>query len=195
MRVLLVGADALARAGLMALLARRDELVMLGEALPSEVGRSLRDADVLLWDAGLEGMAAEFPEERPSVVLVAGERQAAIALSAGARGVVRRDAPPDRIAAALHAAGEGLFGVDEAFAGSLLRRTASPEPLVEPLTPREQEVLALLAEGLGNKALALRLGITESTAKFHVNAILGKLGVESRAEAIVQALRLGLVAL
>lgn len=195
MRVLVVGADALARAGLMALLARREELVMLGEALPSEVGRSLRDADVLLWDAGLEGMAAELPEERPSVVLVAGERQAAIALSAGARGVVRRDAPPDRIAAALHAASEGLFGVDEALAGSLLRRTAALEPLVEPLTPREQEVLALLAEGLGNKALALRLGITESTAKFHVNAILGKLGVESRAEAIVLALRLGLVAL
>jgi two-component system, NarL family, nitrate/nitrite response regulator NarL len=194
-RVLVVGADALARAGLMALLARREELVMLGEALPSEVGRSLRDAEVLLWDAGPEGVAGELPEELPSVVLVAGERQAAAALSAGARGVLRRDAPPERIAAALHAASAGLFGVDEALAGSLLRRTAAVEPLVEPLTPREHEVLVLLAEGLANKALALRLGITESTAKFHVNAILGKLGVESRAEAIVQALRLGLVAL
>jgi two-component system, NarL family, nitrate/nitrite response regulator NarL len=193
--VLVVGADALARAGLIALLARREELVLLGEAAPRDAGRSLRGADVLLWDAGPEPLDGELPEGRPSVVLVAGERQASAALASGARGVLRRDAPPERIAAALQAATTGLFGIDEDLAGALLRRPATAEPLVEPLTPREQEVLTLLAEGLANKAIAARLGITESTAKFHVNAILGKLGVESRAEAIVQALRLGLVAL
>jgi DNA-binding NarL/FixJ family response regulator len=66
---------------------------------------------------------------------------------------------------------------------------------VEPLTPREGEVLRLIAEGLPNKTIAARLEISESTVKFHVNAILGKLGVESRSEAIVQAARLGLVIL
>ncbi|HEY6006255.1 MAG TPA: LuxR C-terminal-related transcriptional regulator, partial [Anaeromyxobacter sp.] len=66
---------------------------------------------------------------------------------------------------------------------------------VEGLTAREREVLALLAEGLANKAIAARLGISEHTAKFHVNAILGKLGAGSRAAAIVKAARLGLVVL
>ena len=66
---------------------------------------------------------------------------------------------------------------------------------MEPLTPREGQVLGLLAEGLSNRAIATRLGISELTAKFHVNAILGKLGAETRSEAIVLAVRLGLVAL
>ncbi len=194
-RVLVVGSDALARAGLLALLGRREDLVLLGEAAPRDAGRFLRDADVVLWDAGPDAGIDDLPEERPVVVLVAEERLAAAALTAGARGVLRRDAPPERIAAALVAASAGLFGVDEAMAGSLLRRPAVAEPLVEPLTPREHEVLALLAEGLANKTIALRLGISESTAKFHVNAILGKLGADNRAEAIVQAVRQGLVVL
>ncbi|HTN52694.1 MAG TPA: helix-turn-helix transcriptional regulator, partial [Anaeromyxobacter sp.] len=68
-------------------------------------------------------------------------------------------------------------------------------PLVEPLTPREAEVLSLLAEGLSNRAIAARLGISEHTAKFHVGAVLGKLGAESRSEAVSLAARLGLVVL
>jgi DNA-binding NarL/FixJ family response regulator len=64
---------------------------------------------------------------------------------------------------------------------------------VEHLTPREQEVLQLLAQGLSNKLIAGRLGISDHTVKFHLNAILGKLGAQSRTEAIAQAARLGLV--
>jgi two-component system, NarL family, nitrate/nitrite response regulator NarL len=75
------------------------------------------------------------------------------------------------------------------------RRTAPPPVLLDPLTPRELEVLRLLSEGLSNKLIAARLGVSEHTAKFHLNAILGKLGAQSRTEAIVQAARLGLVAL
>ena len=63
----------------------------------------------------------------------------------------------------------------------------------EHLTPREQEVLQLLAQGLSNKLIAARLGISDHTVKFHVNAILGKLGAQSRTEAIAQAARMGLV--
>ena len=86
--------------------------------------------------------------------------------------------------------------LDESFATLLLRDApVPPEELAEPLTPRELEVLQLLSQGLPNKRIAQRLAISEHTVKFHVNAILGKLGVQSRGEAMVQAVRLGLVAL
>ena len=69
------------------------------------------------------------------------------------------------------------------------------DPPIESLTRRELEVLRLVAEGLGNRSIAERLGITEHTAKFHVHAILGKLGTQSRTEAVVRAARLGLIAI
>ena len=72
---------------------------------------------------------------------------------------------------------------------------ADPTPLVEQLTAREREVLQHLAEGLSNKAIALRLGISEHTIKFHVNAIMSKLGAQSRTEAVVRATQLGLIML
>ena len=68
-------------------------------------------------------------------------------------------------------------------------------PPGQELTPRELEVLQLLAEGLANKAIALQLDISEHTVKFHVNAILAKLGVQSRTQAVVRATRLGLIIL
>ena len=71
--------------------------------------------------------------------------------------------------------------------------TAQTDPLIEALTARELAVLRLVAEGLPNKTIAVRLGISEHTVKFHVNAILGKLGVASRTEAVVRATRLGLI--
>ena len=64
-----------------------------------------------------------------------------------------------------------------------------------PLTARENEVLQLLARGMTNKAIALELGITEHTIKFHVNAIMGKLGAQSRTEAVVRASQLGMIVL
>jgi len=67
--------------------------------------------------------------------------------------------------------------------------------LVESLTPRELEVLHLIGQGLSNRAIASRLAISEHTAKFHVNAILGKLGAQTRAEAVAQGVRLGLLLL
>jgi len=69
------------------------------------------------------------------------------------------------------------------------------QELVEPLTPRETDVLELLAEGLANKGIAARLGISDQTVKFHVAAISGKLGAANRTEAVRVAIRLGLVAL
>jgi ATP/maltotriose-dependent transcriptional regulator MalT len=76
-----------------------------------------------------------------------------------------------------------------------LARSASREPMEEPLTTRELQVLSLLAEGLPNKAIASRLGISDQTVKFHVAAILGKLGVANRTEAVRVAVRRGLIAM
>jgi two-component system, NarL family, nitrate/nitrite response regulator NarL len=96
----------------------------------------------------------------------------------------------------VRAVAQGLLALDESFATILLRDAPSPpEELAEPLTRRELEVLQLLSQGLPNKRIAQRLGISEHTVKFHVNALLGKLGVQSRSEAIVHAVRLGLVVL
>ncbi len=72
---------------------------------------------------------------------------------------------------------------------------ADDEPLVEPLTPREIQVLELVADGLANKAIASRLGVSDETVKFHLGSIFGKLGASNRTDAVRQALRRGLVAL
>jgi len=194
-RVLVVGDDVLARAGLVALLAARDDLELVGQANPRELGRLAEHADVLLWDGGTSVGSVGLPDtQRPVVALIADDGQALSLLAAGVRGLLPRDAPISRIAATLATVSEGLLVLDEALAETVLRR-APAEPLVEPLTPREVEVLGLLAEGLPNKAIAKRLAISESTAKFHVTSVLGKLGAETRSEAIVLAARLGLVAL
>ncbi|HEY8233389.1 MAG TPA: LuxR C-terminal-related transcriptional regulator, partial [Vicinamibacteria bacterium] len=89
----------------------------------------------------------------------------------------------------------GLLVLDESFGETVVRPTPPADALVEPLTPRETEVLQLLAEGLTNRRIGERLAISEHTAKFHVNAILGKLGARSRGEAIAHAARLGLLLL
>lgn len=196
--MLVVSADPLVRSGLAALVAAGAELSLAGEAGPREATRvaEARRPDVVLWDVGetlrrgvvWEGLAP------PVIALAADGEQAGEALRAGARAILPRGASHQLLARAAAAVASGLLAFDPALTGPFLR---PPEPAgeAEPLTPREREVLALLAEGLANKAIAARLGISEHTAKFHVNAILAKLGVDSRAEAIVRAARLGLVVL
>jgi DNA-binding NarL/FixJ family response regulator len=198
-RVLLVSDDALARAGLATLIGGRDGLEVVGHGSAAEAPAlvAAREPDVVAWDLGPEG---EPPPalgrlEVPILALLWDESQGPEALAAGAGGVVLRDAAPERLAAALDAVARDLLVVDAALADLLPRRRTGAPGLVEPLTPRETEVLQLLAEGLSNKAIGARLGISEHTAKFHVNAILGKLGAETRTEALVHAARLGLVLL
>jgi DNA-binding NarL/FixJ family response regulator len=190
-RVLVFSDDPLARAGLAARLAGREDIAVVPD--PEEPREGAPAA--ILWDLG----AAPAPDALlppgglPVVALAAGEESAAEALRAGARAVLSRAAPADAVAAALVAVTRGLTVLDPTLAVGWIRPPA--EGPAEGLTPRETEVLSLLAEGLANKAIAARLGISEHTAKFHVNAILAKLGADSRAAAIVKAARLGLVAL
>jgi two-component system nitrate/nitrite response regulator NarL len=194
-RIAVVAEDPLARAGLVALVTAHSELTLVAQGSPAEASTLATRADVLLWDVGTDAADTAFVDAASVVALVPDERQASASLAAGALAVLSRDVPASRLVAAMAAVNVGLLVIDESFADLLGRRDSTLAPPVEPLTPRELEVLTLLGEGLSNKAIAARLGISESTAKFHVNSILAKLGVANRSEAIVHASRLGLVVL
>jgi DNA-binding CsgD family transcriptional regulator len=103
------------------------------------------------------------------------------------RGTLPPDASPEELAAALRAVEAGLLVFHPA------QRVRTVLEVATPLTPRESEVLAMLAEGIGNKIIAGRLGISENTVKFHVSSIMEKLEAGSRTEAVARGLRQGLV--
>jgi DNA-binding NarL/FixJ family response regulator len=197
-RLLVVGEDALARAGLRAL-AEAAGLRVVADLPPGELDQGADEADAVVWDVGahgaLEGLSA-LSARLPTLAVLWGEEQAGEALGAGARGVILREHAEERLLPAVTAALAGLVAVDAGLADSVLRPRPGPvQALVEPLTARELEVVQLLAEGLTNRRIGERLGISEHTAKFHVNSILGKLGASSRSEAVARAARLGLVLL
>ena len=209
LRVLVVADDPLARAGLAVLLSEQPGCTVMGQVSGHEdiaTQAAVYRPDVVLWDLGwertpdletsLEPIRALTDDGLAVVALLPDEAQAPEVWASGVRGLLLRDARAGILLAALQAAGEGLVVLDPSLA-------LSPSPVLEPgldslveeLTPRETEVLQLLADGLTNKAIAQRLGISDHTVKFHVNAILGKLGAQSRTEAVVRATRLGLLLL
>jgi DNA-binding CsgD family transcriptional regulator len=149
--------------------------------------------DVVLWDA----RGPRPPDlTAPLVALVEDDAGAEAALLGGAAGVVALGAPADVVAAALVAVTSGLVVVDPRFRAALARAPApaTPTVAVDPgLTAREREVLTLLVDGLTNREIAAELDVSVHTAKFHVNAILQKLGAMTRTEAVVIAARSGLV--
>jgi DNA-binding NarL/FixJ family response regulator len=198
LRLLVVSDDAVARAGLRAL-AESAELAVGADTTPEAAAPADGSFDVVLWDVGasggLDGLRG-LAGRAPVVAVLWSEEQARDALAAGARGALLRDRLDEQLAPAVHAAAAGLVAVDPSLADGLVDPPSPPAAeMVEALTPRESEVLQLLAEGLTNRRVADRLGISEHTVKFHVNAILGKLGARTRAEAIAQAARLGLLLL
>jgi DNA-binding NarL/FixJ family response regulator len=167
------------------------------------------DPDVLIFDwdeheaahsrtldvfAGLEGMV-------PTVILAHDPSRSWIrqALKTGIRGVLPYGVSEDELAAATKAVASGLVALSPEFA-EMISSTFSQadareefEVPLEPLTPREQEVLAMLSEGLLNKEIASRLQISEHTVKFHISSIMSKLGASSRTEAVTRGIRRGLV--
>jgi DNA-binding NarL/FixJ family response regulator len=213
LRVFIVGDDPLARTGLAALIAGPPVAAVTGQAAGPEMPEALEsvEADVILWDLGydveaaierLAGLAGPGGPEGgvpPVVAVVADEADAAEALAAGARGVLRREvaeSTPAALGAALQGAASGLLVLDPDLGSRVgVPRERDGAAGWEELTPRELEVLQLLAEGLANKQIAQRLGVSDHTIKFHVNAILGKLGAHSRTEAVTRAARRGLVIL
>jgi two-component system, NarL family, response regulator YdfI len=210
-RVFIIAGSPLARAGLESLLKARAVKVAATAANLESAGSLLSDREV---DAVLIDATGEQPEEfvetvaesglasEVAVILLADHlprASSAAALRSGVRAVLPSDVSRDQLVAALEAAASGLIvvhpaDVAAAFPASALASRPMPE-LAEPLTRREREVLQMLAAGLGNKEIAARLAISEHTVKFHVASILGKLGAESRTEAVSLGIRRGLVLL
>ena len=205
LRVLIVADDPLVRAGVATLVSAQPGCVVVGQIAGDATvlaGLDVYCPDVVVWDVGWE--RPKHPERLadlrdagcPVVALLHDDSQAAAAWTAGARGLLLRHVETEKLGVSLQAVTQGLVVCDEALAPPLLpTRHLSQTPLVDALTPRELEVLQLVAEGLPNKTIADRLYISEHTVKFHLNAAMSKLGARSRTEAVVRATRLGLLLL
>jgi NarL family two-component system response regulator YdfI len=210
-RVFIVAASPLARTGLQSLFGGREVKVVGSIANLESLAAQWPDveADVILVEASgeqfesvIDSLAASQLASEANIVILSDHsepRWLAEALRAGVRAVLPTDISPDQLVAALKAAATGLIvmhpaEVDAAFPPAEPGSRPLAE-LAEPLTPRESEVLQMLASGLANKEIAARLTISEHTVKFHVASILGKLGAGSRTEAVSLGIRRGLVLL
>jgi DNA-binding NarL/FixJ family response regulator len=212
-RVLLAAGEPLIRAGVAMVLSAEPDISIVGEvgngAAAVEQAARLRP-DVLLMDVRIPGTTAG---EVTAAVGGAGDRPVRVlvltgqevddtvyaVLRAGARGVLLREAAPAELAAAIRVLHAGEGWLTAALTGALLQDFAArppvgcPAPDLERLTPREREVLALVAKGLSNSEIAAELVIGEGTVKTHLGRVLAKLGLRDRAQAVVAAYRSGLV--
>ncbi|MBO0832036.1 MAG: response regulator transcription factor [Actinobacteria bacterium] len=150
--------------------------------------------DMLLPDGNGSVMTATLRRRNPEIAIIAltsvGDAdQVRAALQAGAVGYVLKEAGPDELLSAIRMAARGEGSIDRSLA---LKLTEPRTPGISALTAREQEVLALVGEGLNNQQIATRLVITERTARTHVSNVLRKLGVSSRTQAALLAAREGL---
>jgi DNA-binding NarL/FixJ family response regulator len=209
-RVLLVDDHRVVRAGLSAYLKRLTDIEVIGEASDGQQALNriaeLEPAgnlpDVVLMDLVmpiLDGIAAtmEIKGRWPAVEVVVmtsfvEEAKVRAALEAGAAGYLLKDADADQVADAIRAAVAGRMHLDPAVARLLADSVRRPQRLVERLTPRELEVLGLVATGASNLQIAQILTVGERTARTHVSAILTKLGFVSRTQAALWAVREGL---
>jgi NarL family two-component system response regulator LiaR len=199
------------RAGLVSLLRAQPDIVVVGQASGGDAGVRLADElqpDVVLMDLQI----AEVPgsqamrmivERRPSVRVIAmsvlaRDEDVTGAVQAGASGYLGKDAPVGELVSAIRAAARGAAWLSPRAAEvvlGLLRQAEAPEPeraSVEELSPRELDVLRLIARGLENAEIARELNISPWTAKNHVSSILTKLGLPSRVQAATCAVRHGL---
>jgi two-component system, NarL family, response regulator LiaR len=206
-RVLLVDDHSVVREGLHMFLGRDPELLVVGEAADGEeaiaLARQLRP-DVVLMDLlmpVLDGIAATaaIREEMSNIEVVALtsvlESESVVgAVKAGAIGYLLKDTQAAELRRAIKAAAAGQVQLSPQALGYLLHKVQLPET-AEVLTGRETEVLHLLARGLSNKEIARDLQVSEDTVKTHVAHILSKLGAQSRTQAVLTAMRLGLVSL
>ncbi|WP_310376377.1 response regulator transcription factor [Catenuloplanes atrovinosus] len=200
-------------AGFVAIIDAEDDLEVVGTAADGAAAVELAAAarpDVVIMDIrmpGMDGLAATrlvtAGEQPPKVlVLTTFDLDAYVfeALRAGASGFLLKDADPEELLSAIRviAAGEALL--DPAVTGRLIAAfaagggpVAGEPPELTGLTPRERDVLTLIAEGLSNAEIADRLGVGVGTVKTHVNALFSKIGVRDRVQATILAYDVGLV--
>lgn len=209
-RVLVVDDHRVVRAGLTAFLATEDGIEVVGEAADGQAAldelavleRGGALPDVVLMDLEMPRMggveACRRARERwPSVEIVvvtsfADGDSVRAALEAGANGYVLKDTDADGVARAIRQAAAGHMHLDPAAARTLSDSLRAPRSAAETLTPREREVLVLVASGASNREVARHLGVTERTARTHVSNILAKLDLRSRTQAALWAVREGL---
>ncbi|MDX1416554.1 MAG: response regulator transcription factor [Candidatus Promineifilaceae bacterium] len=203
---MIVASDPLVRAGLAARIEARSECKVVSSVSPGEVLEDLNltleeeGATVVVWDWGLENSDASsvdfYESDIPVILLISEDLEIDEIWTTGAGALIKRDASGAEISATAVAVLHGKFVIDLELTNFILpSRPKKLNDLPDPPTHREQQVLQLMAEGYTNRAIAKVLDISEHTVKFHVNSIFGKLHVQSRTEAVVQATRLGLISL
>jgi DNA-binding NarL/FixJ family response regulator len=202
-RVVVVDDHWVVRQGLRLFLDQQDGIRVVGEAADGEEALAVVDAlrpDVVLMDLlmpGIDGVETtrrikqRLPRVEVVVLTTVVDGEAVVgAIGAGATGYLLKDARGDALVTAVRAAAEGRVELSPE-AARRLATAIRPRRAAEPLTVRERAVLGLVAEGLANKEIALRLGIAEKTVKAHVTRVLDKLGVQSRTQAALVAVRSG----
>ena len=213
MRVLIADDQALVRAGFRKLLESAPEIEVVGEAADGraavDLARKLRPA-VVLMDIrmprmdGIEAtrrLSNDGDGTRVLILTTFGlDDYVYDALRAGASGFMLKDAPPEELLAAIEvvARGDALIApaVTRSVIEEFVRRSPAPgppPPVLDELTAREREVLALLARGLSNAEIAQRLVVSDGTVKTHVAHVLGKLGLRDRVQAVILAYEAGVV--
>jgi len=205
-RILIADDHAVVRQGLKMFLSLDPDLEVIGEANNGAEALELSgrlQPDVVLMDLlmpVMDGITAigKIRHQHPDIEVLAltsvlEDASVVGAVKAGAIGYLLKDTQADELRRAIKAAAEGQVQLAPQAAARLLREVRTPEA-PEPLTDRETEVLTLLASGRANKEIARDLQIGEKTVKTHVSNILGKLGVQSRTQAALYAVRTGLVA-
>ena len=214
-RILIADDHAMVRRGMRDFLELHADLEVVGEASDGAEAISLTAElrpDVVVMDLlmpivdGIEATAT-IKAAHPDIEIVAltsfiEEARVVAAIEAGASGFLLKDADADDLAAAIRAAAAGEVHLDPAVAGIVARRmrargaagggSSAPTDALAALTARERDVLAGVARGLSNKAIADELGITERTARTHVSNILAKLGLSSRTQAALLAVHHGM---
>lgn len=186
-----------------------DELEVIAEATsPEELERTASSIDVLVVtaivasDPKLDQICSQ-EEGRLALLAITDDPQTVqslFQLQLRAFGALHLDVSAEELVAAVYALHQGLLVgahslMEPLLARSIMLQGEAVDPLIEPLTERESQVLQLLAHGLANKQIAIDLGISEHTVKFHVSSIYTKLGATNRAEAVRKGIQGGLVLL
>lgn len=204
-RVLIAASSAVVRAGLESLLATVPSFQVVGSLSIEMAAAQLGDLepDVLLLDLESlsdESMSLAIESEMvpvgPARIILTDPENFAVIDHSGVRAILPRDASSSKIVAAVQAAATGLIALHPDAFDYLQSRirsgleVASSDPI---LSPREIEILRMIAEGLGNKEIASKLSISDHTVKFHISSIFTKLGAANRAEAVTIGIRQGLI--